>query len=60
MPDLEAFPENCRQSVRAVAMLLNTDYTTAYFTILAEAVMADIDPADPEIPEIIARYNNDL
>ena len=56
MPDLESFPEPCRQSIRAVAMLLDTDYTTAWFTILAESVMTDLDPADPAIPEMIARY----
>ena len=60
MPELEKFPEKCRQAIRAVAMLLDTDYTTAWFTILAESVMTDMDPADPQIPEIIARYEYDV
>ena len=55
MPELEKFPEKCRQAIRSVAQLLDTDYTTAWFTILAESVMTDMDPADPAIPEIIAR-----
>lgn len=56
MPDLDTFPEPYRPSIRAVAMLLDTDYTTAYFTILLESIMTDLDPADPAIPELIARY----
>ena len=56
MPTLETYPEPYRDSIRAVAMLLDTDYTTAYFTILVESVMTDLDPADPAIPELIARY----
>ena len=60
MPELEKFPEKCRQAIRSVAMLLDTDYTTAWFTILAESVMTDMDPADPAIPEIIARYEYDV
>ena len=56
MPELETFPAPYRQSISAVSQLLDTDYTTAYFTILVESVMTDLDPADPAIPELIARY----
>lgn len=56
MPDLDTFPEPYRPSIRTVAMLLDTDYTTAYFTILLESIMTDLDPADPALPELITRY----
>lgn len=53
MKELNKFPKATRESIKKVARALKTDYKSAYFAILLESIMSDLNPSDPAIPEII-------
>lgn len=53
MQGLKKYPEACRASIKKAAKILKTDYKDAYFAILLEAVLTDLNPQDPEILELI-------
>lgn len=53
MNSLKNYPEACRSAIKKAAKILKTDYDNAYFAILLEAVLMDLNPQDPEILDLI-------
>lgn len=53
MDGLNDYPETYRASIKKAAGILKTDYKNAYFAILLEAVLTDLNPHDPAILDLI-------
>lgn len=53
MQAIEEFPEPCRQSIKAIAEKLDTDYDTAYAIICLEATLWDLYPSDTMIVSMV-------
>lgn len=57
MDTLNSYPAPYRDAIRAVATGLHTNYRNAYFAILFESVMTDLNPSDPKIVDCVFADN---
>ena len=47
--NMDKYPARCRQNIRRLTEMLNTDEQTAYAMMLLTATLSDMDPSDPEV-----------
>lgn len=53
--------QECRKSIKTISRELCTDRDTAYAMILMTAMLMDLDPADPEVVDMILQdYGDDV